>query len=165
MRRRESSSMSIGIHARRANAARKRAKSLCVMRSAKKRLAEGCCKRCGKLRPPTLALYCRACADKWNAYQRAYQRGEATPDHQASKQAKTPPMPYRGWANAIRNHDSFAYFCSRQSNRLRQLFARQNISHDKERRTSRGEWRERHERFRLCDFEITRRGNCQGAFK
>ena len=151
--------MGFGTHIR-SYQAQKRAHSQGVMRSAKKRLAEGCCKRCGKPRPPTLALHCRACADKWNAYQRE----ETGPAHHVRTQAKAPRRPPRGWASAIRNPDSFAYFCSRQSNRLRQVFRRQEISRDAERRTSLGEWRERHERFRLCDFDITRRGNCQGGF-
>lgn len=33
-----------------------------------KRVAKGLCKRCGK--PSVTKLWCRACADEWNVYQR-----------------------------------------------------------------------------------------------
>ena len=36
-----------------------------------KHMAAGCCKQCGKPRPPDLQLMCRICQDKWNDYQRA----------------------------------------------------------------------------------------------
>jgi hypothetical protein len=32
--------------------------------------AAGRCKQCGQHRPPELKLFCRACADKWQQYQK-----------------------------------------------------------------------------------------------
>ena len=87
--------------------------------------------------------------------------GQHVQHYQAKKRAKAMQC---ARVKAVRNYESFAYFCNTQRRRIKQRFAKQAISRDAERRTSTGEWRERHERVRLSDYELIMRGNCRGAF-
>lgn len=91
--------------------------------------------------------------------------GEHVRHYQARKRAKTARTQQQAETNAkrwIREAESFPYFCAQQRHRIKNRFKVQELHRCG--LTTRREPVERHERTRPSDFEITIRGNCQGAF-